>query len=342
MYGESWRGAMPFSMRSALEELGQTVYVFDPTGFLVRSRVPAKPGTVLDRVFFRHVACRINRDLQKVLSEGTFDVFFVFKGAHIWPETVRMAWERCRWSLNWNWDDFFNPVHRTPFIESSFGEYSLILTTRRHLAGEYYRRGARRVETIEFCVDPSIHYPVHVAEGQRQKWEADIAFVGSWSPRREEVISRLDDFRVKVWGASWWRSRIRLWRSSGIQVMNRIVECEDMSRVLNAAHIGLNILTIENKDQTNLRNFEIPACGVFQIAERSDVLLEIFEEDKEIVCYSSPEELVDKCRFYLTHAVERAAIAEAGYERVICGSHTYHDRAKQILTILKDDSSAYG
>jgi len=116
--------------------------------------------------------------------------------------------------------------------------------------------------------------------------------------------------------------------------MGRAAELEDMSRSFNASRICLNILTLENRDQTNVRNFEIPACGAFQLTERTEGLQELFQENKEIVCYASNDELLDKCRYYNSHDSERQNIARAGHQRLIASGHTYVNRMQQLVSLL--------
>ena len=51
--------------------------------------------------------------------------------------------------------------------------------------------------------------------------------------------------------------------------------------------------------------------------ERNPDVLELFEEGKEIECYATVEELVEKIDYYLAHPEERKAIAEAGHRRCV-------------------------
>jgi len=334
VYGESWRGAMPYSAINALRHIGHEVYSFDYTDYQFRRFFPSRFGSLLDKILFRQSAWVINKALQTQLRQGRFDALLVFKGSHVWPETVQMAQSHCRWRINWNWDDYFNPIHYSPYLSQTFVNYDLIITSRRHLSEEYITRGARRVEHLHFCYDPTILYPVSLPEADRVHWGGDVVFVGSWSQRREKILSNLDDFQLKIWGPSW-RHADRLFRdNANLHVMGRAAELEDMSRAFNASRISLNILTLENRDQTNVRNFEIPACGAFQLTERTEALQELFQEDKEIVCYASTDELIDKCRYFYSHDKERQDIARAGHQRLIASGHTYVDRMQQLVSLL--------
>ncbi len=59
-------------------------------------------------------------------------------------------------------------------------------------------------------------------------------------------------------------------------------------------------------------------------------LEDLFIIGEDLESYSSPEELVDKCSYYLTHEDERAAIARSGYEKVKA-NHTHIHRLKEML-----------
>lgn len=97
----------------------------------------------------------------------------------------------------------------------------------------------------------------------------------------------------------------------------------------------IRTLEIPARDRHVMRTFEIPACGAFMLAERTDEHLELFEENREAAYFGSVEELLDKVRYYLSHEDERQRIAKAGYRRVTAGRHTYLDRLKEILDQVK-------
>ncbi len=83
-----------------------------------------------------------------------------------------------------------------------------------------------------------------------------------------------------------------------------------------------------------MRTLEIPACGGFMLHERSDEVLELFEEGKDVACFSTPQELKEKINYYLNHEEERMQMAKTAYRKV--GSqNTFLCRAKRILEIYE-------
>ena len=77
--------------------------------------------------------------------------------------------------------------------------------------------------------------------------------------------------------------------------------------------------------QVRLRDFEVPMSGGFYIVEYMEELEEFFNIGKEIVCYTSKEDLADKIKYYLKHDDERERIRKAGHERCL-RDHSWHKR----------------
>ncbi|MNI96120.1 Spore protein YkvP [compost metagenome] len=66
--------------------------------------------------------------------------------------------------------------------------------------------------------------------------------------------------------------------------------------------------------------------------ERSD-LLNFYNPGEEIVTYQSPEDCMDKIRYYLAHEDERREIALRGFRRTLL-EHTYHKRIQALLSAV--------
>ncbi|MGH9943540.1 MAG: CgeB family protein, partial [Pyrinomonadaceae bacterium] len=106
----------------------------------------------------------------------------------------------------------------------------------------------------------------------------------------------------------------------------------EMIQMYSRSKINLGFSTCGNTHlaeerilQIRLRDFEVPMSGGFYMVEYMEELEEFFEIGREIVCYTGPEDLADKIKYYLRHDDEREAIRRAGHERCL-RDHSWHRR----------------
>ena len=90
-------------------------------------------------------------------------------------------------------------------------------------------------------------------------------------------------------------------------------------------------------NQIKGRNFEISGCGSFCLTEYADDLERYYEIGREVECFSSSNEAVEKIRYYLEHGAEREEIARAGHERTL-RDHTYEKRFVEIFKTIGLDA----
>jgi hypothetical protein len=86
--------------------------------------------------------------------------------------------------------------------------------------------------------------------------------------------------------------------------------------------------------QVRLREFEAPMSGAFYLTEHLDEIGLHYEIGREVVCFRSRAEMVDRCRYFLRHEEERARIARAGHERAR-RDHTWTRRFESLFAELR-------
>lgn len=86
--------------------------------------------------------------------------------------------------------------------------------------------------------------------------------------------------------------------------------------------------------QVRLREFEAPMAGAFYVTEYLEEIGLHYEIGKEVVCFSSQEELVSLCRHYLVHDEERERIRRAGLERAR-RDHTWTRRFEDLFAEMR-------
>jgi spore maturation protein CgeB len=108
----------------------------------------------------------------------------------------------------------------------------------------------------------------------------------------------------------------------------------DSMRVFYSSKINLNLTLRSIEAGIPLRIFDIMSVGGFVLTDYREDAAGLFEEDKEIVMFRSPEEMLDKIDYYLTHEKERLRIGYNGYRKVKAEC-SYKAQLNKILKILK-------
>ena len=106
---------------------------------------------------------------------------------------------------------------------------------------------------------------------------------------------------------------------------------DDYAKAINGTKIALHFLRRENRDDQDSRTFEIPACGVFMLAERTPKHSYYFTEGVEAEFFDSFQELETKLRFYLENETKRQQVAAAGRKRSLTSDYSHEGRLNFIL-----------
>lgn len=107
----------------------------------------------------------------------------------------------------------------------------------------------------------------------------------------------------------------------------------EMPKIFHLSKINLNMTIKPIQTGLPLRIFDILGCGGFLMTNFQSELSDYFDIGTDLEAYSSVEELVEKCTYYLEHEDIRRQIARNGYEKV-CASHTYIHRLKEMIGCL--------
>lgn len=209
--------------------------------------------------------------------------------------------------------------------------FDWIFVQRSVNINELKQYGARNVRLCYRSYDPAFHRPIELNSEERKKYKCTIGFVGTYEVEREEYIAYLiqNNIPVSVTGDAWLKGKY--WQLIKPYYKGPSVYGEDYIKTINGMDIALHFLRHGNRDEQDSRTFEIPACGVFMLAEKSDVHLSLFEDGKEAVFFTTKEELLEKVKYYLVHAEERRAIAEAGLKRCRDSGYSHQKRLEKVL-----------
>ena len=122
-----------------------------------------------------------------------------------------------------------------------------------------------------------------------------------------------------------------------VKVMPPVEPGKPLLKVYTCSKINLNISLKGIEGGTPQRVMDIMGAGGFMMTNYCAETAELFEEDKEIVMFRTPEELVEKSGYYLSHDEEREKIAKAGYEKVL-NCYTYEKKLKRLMEWVEGET----
>lgn len=164
---------------------------------------------------------------------------------------------------------------------------------------------------------------------------SEICFIGHYEPRSARWVESLDrnGIPVVVFGGEDW-ARTSIGRRLGSRLRPPVWN-ENYVNAIRSTKIALCFLSKWNSNQTTVRTFEIPACGVMMLAMRTPEHERCFVPDREAAFFDDEATLVAAARRYLADDVLRSAVADAGRRRCHLGRHTWRDVMADDWEILR-------
>ena len=309
------------ALSAALERTGHTIQVFDYQG---------------------------TQDLEEELL-ATVDAFdpalhIVYGGGWYTPRLVGRV--RAKGVYSALWYPEVTPKPRPEVVEFSRA-YDTFFTMAQGLVEPFGAAGIEHVEWLPEAMEPSVFEHDGISDVDRQLFTCDVTLVGkleSDNPaylERWKLVKRIVDEEIDI---KWWGPRID--RKIGTFVLGLLLS--KVSRAYGgrfvwnetfakAVHLSKMFLARDAYPHIRLsmsaRAFIAMGLGAFYLTFPTDGIGEMFEPGGEIVTFDSPDDMIDKIRYYLNHDEEREAIAAAGKKRVLA-EHTYEHRFRRMFEIL--------
>ena len=312
-------------LASALERAECTVRVL-----AAMSELPlmAEVGFVAGGTGDRGYQVGFNRHLLATAEEFKPDVVFLY-GSNwcVTPGTIRRLRKRhhCQvvlWEVN---QHLFSSAAAAaiPLYDHVFALDSYFVPVLRVA-------GARQVEQLSACADPTEHAPT-VLSAEEEKWyRADVAFIGNGSEKRAAALRRLTHTDLRIYGTGWDDAGPELREHVAAEPVYGLKK----TKIYSASRLSLNVHQDHMVNGENFRVFEVAACGGVSISAPKPDLLTCLEPGVEVIVFEGEAELAAKVDHYLAHPDERDEIARAGRERVLA-EHTYDHRARTLLECLR-------
>lgn len=278
-----------------------------------------------------------NQQIIDLVDKNIYDIVWIDKGNSVEPSTLRYIKKRSPNTIiiSYSPDNMALRHNQSYQYLKCVPLYDYIVTNKSYIIEDMKRLGAKNVIFVNNSFEPSFHYPRTLQIDDFNKLGGDVGFVGMWEKERCESILYLvnNGIKVRVFGDKKWLKYKDY--NNNLLIEDHGLFNDDYAKSFKAFKISLCFLRKMNFDVQTTRTVEIPACGGFMIAERTSEHQAMFEEDKEAVFFSSNEELLEKCRYYLSHEEAREKIAEAGYRRCISSDYSNEGMIRKVLANIE-------
>lgn len=285
---------------------------------------------------------RVMRDVEAVGATKSYDVIWLDKALRLDDADLRRLRSLFPGALlvGFSPDDMNARHNQSMQFVRALPHYDLFVTTKSYNVAELRQMGAPDVLFVGNGFDRSAFKPSEVSAQDRLRLGGEVGFIGSYESERARSILFLAEngIDVRVWGDGWESCPFSHPR---MHIEYRPLFGEDFSRACCSFKINLGFLRKINRDRQTTRSVEIPACGAFMLAERTDEHMALFEEGVEAEFFSSDTELLEKCRRYLADDNARAAVAEAGLQRCNQSDYTNEGRMRAILDYMAGANEAF-
>ena len=302
---------------NALERIGHRVSIVNP-------RLLLPSNTVVEHALFRlgptFAESVITRRLPSEIPTIQFDLVWVDGGALVGPSLVTRLKDKYGTVINFNVDDPYGnrDANKWKLYLRAVPFYDLIVVVRDCNVAEARAKGARKVLKVWRSADEVAHAPRELTPSDIREWSSEVLFVGTWMPERGPFMAKLIELGVPlaIYGDRWrkaeqWPIIKNHWRGTGLY------GDEDYAKAIQNARVCLGLVSKGNRDLSTTRTFEIPLLGSVLCAERTSEHSKLYEEGREAILWSTPEECATKSTDLLRDPDRRNEIAINGRKRCI-------------------------
>jgi hypothetical protein len=192
--------------------------------------------------------------------------------------------------------------------------------------------GAQRTRPRQYVIPQLMnrHMADFVAAFEGKSIHDPVAMVAEMAAaeRRLNMVARLGDEGIHVWGDPGWRAV----EAHGVSYRGFAGHHHQLTEIYRTGQIHVDVNRLYQLDIVPMRVFDILACGGFLIAEHSDALAAMFDVGREIETWDSPVMLVEKVRYYKAHPEEAHVIAKRGLDAV----RSRHSISRRVYEMLRD------
>ena len=315
-----WEGSDGYAGARALSRMGWETSLANEFAWIPlqwRSRRARVVGRALRPMAVRE----FGKHIVQLCSEGDATMFLAFKGTFVPATAIRELRGQGVLTIC-HYPDVSTTVHG-PWLRNNLREYDWVFTAKTFGLEDMAREnGVSRSSVLLHGFDQEVHRPIPASMIDRSRYEADVSFIGTWSPEKERrlatLFKRMPKMRLRIWGAQWEKcADARLRPCLELQpVMGRSYAAAIQASTINLALLSERRPGASEADQVTSRTFHLPAAGGLMLHSRTEQFLALFDDGAEALSFGDDDELAEVVRRVLEDRIDVCKIRRAGTLKV--------------------------
>jgi spore maturation protein CgeB len=268
----------------------------------------------------------------KIISESVsnYDIIWVEKGWMVRPSTLNILKKQTSSVLVFFSVDNLEKGHnQSKYMLRSLGLFDFVVTKNGYSETFFRNLGVQRLIKARMAHDKGFLKAIIKTKSPLRP----AIFVGSYEESRFKVLEFLTEngIPITVFGNGWPVSPNALF-----DIKRRPIYRDEFIKEIHRSKLVFNFLRKINDDTSTGRTVEIPALGAFLFSETSEPQKRYFKDGEEAVFFSCEDldDVLSKCRYYLSNDKQRKDIARAGRRRCIESKYDHHTSLEGILSLL--------
>lgn len=161
----------------------------------------------------------------------------------------------------------------------------------------------------------------------------DVVFIGGWRQEREDALSTLSDFDMRIWGPGW-KSAAKRNQKLRSAVQPGLLVGTAYFDAMRSARVNVNPIDSLNYPSCNMRFFEIASVGGAQVASACPEMADEFRPGEHVESWNDFTEVPTIVRRLLDNPAQAEALGRSAFD-LVRKRHTYAERVRTLLAAVE-------
>lgn len=223
------------------------------------------------------------------------------------------------------------------YFIKSIPSFDINCIFRRSNESDFINAGAKKIVLILPYYVENMHYTTKKRYSLKS-YTYDVLFAGHYEKEFNEIELYFNEIVLNGYTLGLF-GNFSNYKYKGLPfekcIHNYSLRDQNYRKMIESSMISICFFSRLNRDTLTTRIFEIPMCGGLLLCERNDEVTQIFQEDKEALFFSLPNEMILKIKRVKENIILRHDIIKNSRNKILSDKHEVKDRVRFLIENLE-------